>query len=235
MNCIKIDNLNFSYQNNIVFKGLNFELPLNKNLSIVGACGSGKTTLLKILNGDIEDYKGNIYINDLLLSIKKDELIDKKIKVVFSSIPDDILDVKKYLFENLKEDEINEVSKDLNIYFNLESLLKKEYIDYSLEDKYLMLIIKALLSNPSIIALDNILIYLNMRKKILLLNYLNSKGIMLINVTSNMEDVIYTDYMLVLYNGMSAIDGPVISVLENEKVIKRLGFSLPFMVDLSIQ
>ena len=141
----------------------------------------------------------------------------------------------KDLFENLKEDEINEVSKDLNIYFNLESLLKKEYIDYSLEDKYLMLIIKALLRNPSIIALDNILIYLNMRKKILLLNYLNSKGIMLINVTSNMEDVIYTDYMLVLYNGMSAIDGPVISVLENEKVIKRLGFSLPFMVDLSIQ
>ena len=76
---------------------------------------------------------------------------------------------------------------------------------------------------------------MNTRTKILLLNYLNSKEIRLINVTSNMEDVLYTDYILCLYNGISAIDGRTLDVLENEKILKRLGFDLPFMVDLSIQ
>ena len=69
----------------------------------------------------------------------------------------------------------------------------------------------------------------------LLLNYLNSKKITLINVTSDMEDVLYTDYVLCLYNGIDAIDGKSLEVLKNEKILKRLGLSLPFMIDLSIQ
>jgi hypothetical protein len=38
-----------------------------------------------------------------------------------------------------------------------------------------------------------------------------------------------------LYNGISGIDGRTLDVLEEEKILKRLGFSLPFMIDLSIQ
>ena len=88
---------------------------------------------------------------------------------------------------------------------------------------------------PSYLALDDILIDLDTRTKILLLNYLNSKKIMLINVTSNLEDTLYTDYTLCLFNGINAIDGKTLDVLKNEKILKRLGFSLPFMLDLSIQ
>jgi hypothetical protein len=68
-----------------------------------------------------------------------------------------------------------------------------------------------------------------------LLNYLNSKNILLINVTSDLEDVLYTDYVMCLYKGISGIDGKSLDVLKEEKILKRLGFSLPFMVDLSIQ
>ena len=50
-----------------------------------------------------------------------------------------------------------------------------------------------------------------------------------------MEDVLYTDYILCLYDGINAIDGKTLDVLKNEKILKRLGFTLPFMVDLSIQ
>ena len=99
----------------------------------------------------------------------------------------------------------------------------------------LVKILSYALIKPSYIAIDDLLIDLNTRTKILLLNYLNSKEITLINVTSNMEDVLYTDYTLCLYDGISAIDGKTLDVLDNEKVLKRLGFDLPFMVDLSIQ
>ena len=88
---------------------------------------------------------------------------------------------------------------------------------------------------PSYIAIDDLLIDLNLRTKILLLNYLNSKHITLINVTTNMEDVLYTDYILCLYDGINALDGKTLDVLNNEKILKRLGFDLPFMIDLSIQ
>ena len=49
------------------------------------------------------------------------------------------------------------------------------------------------------------------------------------------EEVLYTDYILCLYNGISAIDGKTLDVLKNEQLLKRLGFNLPFMVDMSIQ
>ena len=85
------------------------------------------------------------------------------------------------------------------------------------------------------IAFDDILVNLDSKNKLLLFNYLNSNNINLINVTSDLEDVIYTDYILCLYDGTSAIDGRTLDVLENEKLLKRLGLSLPFIVDLSIQ
>lgn len=224
MSSFKIDKLTFFYDNNLIFNNLNFELPENKSLSIVGACGSGKTTLLKILNGDINNYEGNITINSN---------IQNKIRVVFSELPDDISDINDFLFNEVLNKE--EVYTELNTFFNIDNIIKKKYCNCSLEEKYLIVILKAVISNPSILGLDNILIYLSKRMKILLLNYINEKDIILINVTSDMEDVIYTDYMIILYQGMSAIDGPVLNVLSNEKIIKRLGFSLPFMIDLSIQ
>lgn len=224
MSSLKIDKLTFFYDNNLIFNNLNFELPENKSLSIVGACGSGKTTLLKILNGDIKNYDGNI-------TIKSNN--QNKIKVVFSELPDDILDINDFLFNEILNKDI--IYTELNTFFNIDNIIKKKYCNCSLEEKYLIVILKTVISNPSILCLDNILIYLSKRMKVLLLNYINDKDIILINVTSDMEDVIYTDYMIILYQGMSAIDGPVLKVLSNEKIIKRLGFSLPFMIDLSIQ
>lgn len=228
MSSIKIDKLTFCYNNNSIFNGLNFELPNDKSLSIVGACGSGKTTLLKILNGSIKDYKGNI-------KIENNKNISNIIKVVFDDLPDDILDIRDFLFSDLEAQEMEKINEELNTYFYIDNILKKKYDECSLENKYLIIILKEILSKPAILALDNILIYLTRRMKVLLFNYLNYKNIQVINVTSDMEDVIYTDYMIVLYDGISAIDGPVLNVLSNEKIIKRLGFSLPFMIDLSIQ
>ena len=54
-------------------------------------------------------------------------------------------------------------------------------------------------------------------------------------VTSNVEDTLFTDYTLVLYNKINAIDGKTLEVLKEEKILKRLGLNIPFYLDLSIQ
>lgn len=240
MSNIKIKDLKFSYdKKNYIFDNLNFTLRKDKTLSIVGTGACGKTTLLKILNGEL-DYEGSITINGL--EVKEENFLElrKCIAVIFrdtSFITDVVKNELRFSLENINEDPaiIKEKINEINEYFGINKLLNKNIDSLSLNDKILVKILSYALIEPSYIALDDLLDDLNLRTKILLLNYLNSKNILLINVTTNMEDVLYTDYVLCIYKGISAIDGKTLDVLENEKLLKRLGLSLPFMVDLSIQ
>ncbi len=240
MGNIKLKNLKFSYdEQHEIFKDVNFLLRKGKTLSIIGTPGSGKTTLLRIFNGELT-YDGEVLINGIDVNQDNFEALRKCIAVVYrdsSFITELVKDELRYSLENMNIDPkvIKERINELNEYFGINKLLNKSINNLSLNDRTLVKILSYAVIEPTYIALDDLLIDLNNRTKILLLNYLNSKNIMLINVTTNMEDVLYTDYILCLYDGISAIDGKTLDVLRNEKILKRLGFSLPFMVDLSIQ
>lgn len=240
MGNIRIKSLKFSYENTTeVFRDLNFYLRKGKTLSIIGISGSGKTTLLKILNGELP-YEGEVLINGIDVKEENFDALRKCIAVVFrdsSFLTDTVRTELKYSLENMNVDphEIKEKINEVNEYFGINKLLNKTIASLSFNDRTLVKILSYALMEPTYLALDDLLDDLNTRTKILLLNYLNSKNIMLINVTTNMEDTLYTDYTLCLYNGISAIDGKTLDVLNNEKLLKRLGLSLPFMIDLSIQ
>ncbi len=240
MGNIKIKNLKFSYDEKIkVFKDLNFTLRKDKTLSIIGASGSGKTTLLKILNGELI-YDGEVVINGLDVNETNRELLKKSFVVVnrdLTFINDTVKKELRYSLEklNIAPYQIKKKLNEINDFFGINKILDKAIKDLNLNDRVLVKILSYALIEPTYLAIDDLLIYLNTRTKILLLNYLNSKNILLINVTSNMEDVLYSDYVLCLYDGISAIDGKTLDVLEQEKILKRLGFSLPFYIDLSIQ
>ncbi len=240
MGNIRLRNLKFSYdKKRKVFKDVNFFLRKDKTLSIIGTPGSGKTTLLRLLNGEVS-YEGEVLINGIDVNNDNFDALRKCIAVVYKDtdfIAELVKDELKYSLENMNiaPAEINKRISEINDYFGINKLLNKKVKDLSLNDRTLVKILSYALIEPTYIALDDLLIDLNTRTKILLLNYLNTKNIMLINVTTNMEDVLYTDYLMCLYDGISAIDGKTLDVLKNEKVLKRLGFSLPFMLDLSIQ
>ncbi len=240
MGNIRLRNLKFSYdKKNEIFKGIDFFLRKDKTLSIIGTSGSGKTTLLKILNGELP-YEGEVLINGIDVNNDNFYALRKCIAVVYrntSFISELVRDELRYSLENMNiaPEEIKKKINEINDYFGINKLLNKKICDLSLNDRTLVKILSYALIEPTYLALDDLLIDLNTRTKILLLNYLNTKNIMLINVTTNMEDVLYTDYVVCLYDGISAIDGRTLDVLKNEKVLKRLGFSLPFMLDLSIQ
>lgn len=240
MGNMKLKNLKFSYdKENYVFKDLNFTLRKDKSLSIIGTPGSGKTTLLRILNGELP-YEGEVIINGLDVNTDNFDALRKCIAVVYREtgfLTDIVKDELKYSLENMNVEpkDIKSRLGEINDYFNINKLLNKKVRDLSLNDRTLVKILSYALIEPTYIVLDDLLIDLNTRTKILLLNYLNTKNITLINVTTDMEDVLYTDYIMCLYDGISAIDGKTLEVLKNEKLLKRLGFNLPFMLDLSIQ
>ncbi len=237
---IKLKNLKFSNDDqHEVFKDVNFFLRKGKTLSIIGTPGSGKTTLLRILNGELS-YEGEVLINGIDVNQDNFDALRKCIAVVFRDtefITELVKEELRYSLENMNvsPDDISVAINELNEYFGINKILNKPINNLNMNDRTLIKILSYAIMQPTYLALDDLLIDLNTRTKILLLNYLNSKNICLINVTSDMEDVLYTDYILCLYEGINAIDGRTIDVLKNEKILKRLGFSLPFMLDLSIQ
>lgn len=67
-----------------------------------------------------------------------------------------------------------------------------------------------------------------------LFKYLSDNKIDFINVTNDIELTLYTDYLIVYDKDKILMEGNTIDVLKNEKLIKRLGLNLPFIVELSI-
>ena len=61
MPLVRVVNLEKSFKDLRVVKGLNFELEAGKCVALIGANGAGKTTTLKMLSGLLEPTKGRIY------------------------------------------------------------------------------------------------------------------------------------------------------------------------------
>lgn len=57
---VKIENLNFNYENKAIFHGLSLELPQNGVVAITGPSGSGKTTLLGLIAGLLKPSSGKV-------------------------------------------------------------------------------------------------------------------------------------------------------------------------------
>lgn len=77
--------------------------------------------------------------------------------------------------------------------------------------------------------------YLKNTQKKEILDLLNKQNIKYIIITSNVEDALLADYLIVFDKENIVVEGYSKEVLKEEKLLKRLGFGLPFAVDLSIQ
>lgn len=105
--------------------------------------------------------------------------------------------------------------------------LKGEYIVNKLDD------LKDLKS--SFIVFNDFLRLLTNHEKEILLNNLEKKNINFVNITSNMEEVLLTSELKVYYHGRVMLEGATINVLKEEKLLNKLGYKLPFIVDLSLK
>ena len=76
--------------------------------------------------------------------------------------------------------------------------------------------------------------YLNNSEKKEILDLLNKQNIKYIIITSNVEDALLADYLIVFDKENIVVEGYSKEVLKEEKLLKRLGFGLPFAVDLSL-
>lgn len=64
---------------------------------------------------------------------------------------------------------------------------------------------------------------------------LKLRNISFVIITSNVEYSLYSDYVVVYDGEEKVLEGNTKQVLRNEKILKKIGYGLPFVVDLSIQ
>ena len=64
MSNLKIDDVVFSYDKDIVLDKINILIEQGTIIAILGLNGSGKTTLLKLINQQLKSKTGSIFIDD---------------------------------------------------------------------------------------------------------------------------------------------------------------------------
>ncbi len=101
-------------------------------------------------------------------------------------------------------------------------------------DELKLSILKSLSSTKTIYVFLNVLTYLEPSFKKNIINYLKLHHKRIINYTQNMEETLLLDYIIVVHNDLVIMEGAKKSVLLEEKIFKKLGLNLPFIVELSI-
>ncbi len=91
------------------------------------------------------------------------------------------------------------------------------------------------LVDSDFVVLNDVLRYLKDSDVQIFLKKLEDKNIHFVNITSKIEEALYAQRLIVYTDDKVQIEGPVISVLKEERILKKLGFGLPFIYDLSLQ
>lgn len=114
---------------------------------------------------------------------------------------------------------------------NFTNAILKNYKDYTIIDDNFTY--EEILNSKKVIFL-NILNNLKDSELKKLFEFINRNNILFVNVTNNLETSLYTDYLICYDKDKIIIEGSTLDVLKNDKLLKRFGFKLPFMVELSL-
>jgi len=212
MNIIEASNITYKNKNKMLFHNINLEIKEGSFITIIGENSSGKTTLLKLLSGQIIENL-NIKINNIQVNKYNAEEISKMVSVINSynefyskTVIEEILQDKK----NVSVFEINKVKKLLDE-FNLLYLEKMPVQNLSYAENQIIALIKAIVNEPKIIVLDNAFSKLDMDKRKELLNYISkyskNNNITVLSTTNNMEELEYSDRILLIKYSSIFFDG----------------------------
>lgn len=213
---LKIDNLSVIREEKKILNAVSLTFFRGVNVFICGTSGSGKSMLLK----EIKNNQKN-------KSIK----CKGKIAVVLDNLNFD----KENISEEIKFLTFDERQKELFFRFFTENDLFDNPNHLSFYKQKILQIFTCIHENPDLLFIDQIYSYLHLEDIKIFDKYFKEKHITVVITSTNIELSLNYSYMIVLNEGSVAIEGKTLQVLQEEKLLKRLGIGLPFYVDLSIQ
>lgn len=172
--------------------------------------------LFKINNKDIPK------INTTLLHTSKNnynvdmlEFINNNCEVIIKTSRTDINDIPLKILDS----------------YNCLELAKKNELTNT--DEIKINILKSLCSEKEVIVFYDILNYIDNKIKDKLMKELIKQDKIIINYTTEIEETLYLDYLIIVHENKVIMEGQTKEVLNEEKIIKKLGFNMPLITELS--
>lgn len=135
------------------------------------------------------------------------------------------------LFEKNSRYNVNDISNELLDIFECLPLKSKKNLTKI--DEIKINILGNLLSPKKVFVFLNVLTYLDSKFKNKLINFLAKANKIIINYTADTEEALLFPYLIITQKNQVIIEGNTKEVLKEERIIKKLGFNLPFIVELS--
>ena len=162
---IRFENVRFSYiDNEEVLKGINLNVNAGETIAIVGATGAGKSTIINLLNRFYEINSGVIYIDNQNINDFKLESLREQIAIVLQDVflfADTIHNNITLNNPAITREHVVNAAKEIGVHKFIKTLpggydydVKERGVMLSSGQRQLIAFLRAYVSNPSILILD---------------------------------------------------------------------------------
>lgn len=210
-NILELVNLNKSFGNTQVLKGLNIEIARGEFITILGSSGCGKTTMLRIIAGLEEPDSGKVLLNgNDITSLEPNK---RNVNTVFQSyalFPN--MNVEKNIAYGLKikgipKNQIKERVAQMLKMVQLEGFEKRNPNELSGGQRQRVAIARAVINQPDVLLLDEPLgaldLKLRRQMQLELKRFQKKLGITFIYITHDQEEAInMSDRIAVMRDGL---------------------------------
>ena len=226
---LKIDELKVSYGGIEAVKGITFEVPERKIVTLIGANGAGKSTTLRTIAGLVKPAHGRIHLQgEDITGLSPDRIVSKGITLVPEGrhvFPDLTVVENLKIGAYLRRDNIND---DLNWVYELFPRLKERSWQaagtLSGGEQQMLAVGRALMSRPKIIMMDEPSLGLApiVVKGIFdIIKEINHQGVTVLLIEQNANMALrIADVAYVLETGKLTLSGSGRELLNNEQVKK---------------
>ena len=226
---LRIDDLRVNSGGIEAVKGITFEVPEGKIVTLIGANGAGKSTTLRTIAGLVKPASGRIHFQaDDITALSPDRIVSKGITLVPEGrhvFPDLTVVENLKIGAYLRKDDL---SHDLEWVYSLFPRLKERSWQaagtLSGGEQQMLAVGRALMSRPKLMMMDEPslgLAPLVVKDIFSIIRRINEQGVTILLIEQNANMALHTaDLAYVLETGRITIQGTGKELLSNEAVKK---------------